>query len=94
MKGALRIVAIGIVVSASVAACATSQSRVPPGPPAWQSGYADGCNSGYVAAGHPYYRYTKDVARAQTDQTYNMGWQDGFNACKGSYDSTIRMMSR
>lgn len=85
-------VAAAILLAA--AACSTSQGNIPAGPPAWRSGYADGCNSGYVAAGHPYYQYTKDVTRAQSDQTYNMGWQDGFNACKGSYDSTIRMMSR
>ncbi len=78
-----------LTVTVSLAACSTGEN-VPQGPPAWREGFSAGCNSGYVAAGHPYYQYTKDVNRAQSDQTYNMGWQDGFNKCKGAYDSIGR----
>jgi hypothetical protein len=54
---------------------------------AWREGYADGCNRGYVAAGHPYYRYAKDVERGQIDALYAEGWRDGFQVCKSRYDA-------
>jgi len=75
------------IAIALVSACTTSGSQIPPGPKAWQDGYAQGCNSGFAAAGNPYYRYTKDVVRVQTDQTFAMGWQDGYNACNARYNA-------
>lgn len=56
-------------------------------PPEYKAGYGDGCDSGYVAAGHPYYRFAKDVVRFGNDALYKQGWEDGFSVCKGSYDS-------
>lgn len=59
-------------------------------PSGYQDGYRGGCNSGYVAAGHPYYRFTKDAGRFASDDMYRQGWQDGFATCKGKYDSLGR----
>lgn len=76
--------------------CVTSMQRVqevaPGMPRAFQEGYAAGCDSGYTAAGHPYYRYNKDLTRSRADQDYNDGWQAGYDACKSSYESTRRSM--
>jgi hypothetical protein len=50
-----------------------------------------GCDSGYVAAGHPYYRFSKDVTRYGNDNLYyKQGWDDGFSVCKGKYESVGR----
>lgn len=76
----------------SVSACATPMSQVPNGPVGYQQGYAEGCNSGNVAAGHPYYKFSKDVSRYGGDGEYKQGWDDGFAVCKGKYESIQRMM--
>lgn len=61
-------------------------------PPEYADGFKSGCDSGYVAAGHPYYRASKDVRRMLDDKAYAMGWNDGFAQCKGSYESTSRAL--
>lgn len=85
-----RIVAVAVMVVLS--GCATTMREVPQGPPTYQEGYAAGCNSGNVAAGHPYYRFTKDIQAYASDQLYKQGWDDGFQVCKGKYESVQRMM--
>lgn len=78
---------------ALIAGCA-AMNAPPPGvrdqPQPYIDGYTGGCNSGYVAAGHPYYRFTKDANRFDSDRLYRQGWQDGFATCKGKYDSLGR----
>ncbi len=44
-------------------------------PPAFKSGYADGCGS--VAGA-----MKKDAARFKADAQYAQGWRDGFDICK------------
>jgi hypothetical protein len=44
-------------------------------PPAFKSGYADGCSD---AAGTT----KKDLARFRADIQYAQGWRDGFDVCK------------
>lgn len=56
----------------------------------YSKGFRDGCSSGYVAAGHVYASFEKDLELFQTSETYKTGWQDGFNVCKGNYDNTQR----
>jgi hypothetical protein len=56
-------------------------------PPEYIDGYVDGCDSGYHAAGAPYYRFNKDLERFESDQLYNDGWKDGFNHCKKEHAS-------
>jgi hypothetical protein len=63
-------------------------------PDGYKQGYRDGCDSGNVAAGHPYYRFSKDVSRYSSDNFYKQGWDDGYGVCKGSYESIQRSMRR
>ena len=83
--------------SLAVSSCATksgsNQMRMTQGqPPEYADGFKSGCDSGYVAAGHPYYSASKDVRRMMDDKFYSMGWNDGFAQCKGSYESFGRAL--
>ncbi|HXV80809.1 MAG TPA: hypothetical protein VEG60_13100 [Candidatus Binatia bacterium] len=42
-------------------------------PVQYKEGYMAGCDSGYVGAGHPYYRFSKDVTRYGNDNLYKQG---------------------
>ena len=79
-----------IIVVIGFSGCAPKANEIPNGPKPYQEGFYDGCSSGYVAAGNPYYQYRKDVTRGNSDQYYKEGWTDGFNTCKGKYDSITR----
>jgi hypothetical protein len=72
-----------------VAGCATTQqlpstSSKPPAPnvnlagypPAFRSGYADGCGSVHSSA------RMRDEPRFKTDAMYAQGWRDGYDICK------------
>ena len=83
-----------IIAALALAACVTTDSEIPPGPAAFRAGYGDGCNSGLVAAGHPYYRFTKDTYRYDEDRLYRQGWNDGMTICKGEYDAIRNAMRR
>lgn len=77
-------------------ACATSLSNVNKRvganqPLPYKEGFAAGCDSGYVAAGHPYYKFNKNVNRFSEDAMYKQGWEDGYGVCKGSYESIQRL---
>lgn len=61
-------------------------------PPAYADGYGAGYGSGLAAAGNPYAQTTKDVDRYLSDAKYKTGWDDGFNAGKGSYEATGRAL--
>lgn len=61
-------------------------------PVEYADGYGDGYGSGLAAAGNPYAQTTKNVDRYINDQKYKTGWDDGFNAGKGSYESTSRAL--
>jgi hypothetical protein len=88
------LIAVALLIGA--AGCATTQERVDRQlagqPVAYREGYAAGCDSGYVAAGHPYYSFRKDLGRFNAEQLYSGGWNDGFQVCKGSYESIQRAM--
>ncbi len=45
-------------------------------PPAFQDGYADGCDSARRAIGK-----TRDDKRFEADSMYAAGWRDGFDIC-------------
>ena len=81
-----------IFAAIALSGCATDMQRVDREIGAGQplpnkDGYKSGCDSGYVAAGHPYYRFSKNVVRYNDDSLYKQGWDDGFSVCKGKYDS-------
>ena len=75
-----------------VAACASTMSDAPVGPAEYRQGYSAGCDSGYSAAGHVYYRFNKEPIRYETDRLYAQGWNDGFVVCKARHESTQRML--
>lgn len=87
---------IGLLVAATMIAfgCAPVNmvtDRYTQGQPfEYKNGFKDGCGSGYVAAGHPYAAFKKDVNRFSYDKIYAQGWNDGMAVCKGSYESTSR----
>jgi hypothetical protein len=86
-----------ILVAVALSGCATTMDNVDreigaSQPIAYKQGYSDGCDSGYVAAGHPYYRFKKDVNRYSSDSLYKQGWDDGFTVKKGQYDAIGRSM--
>ncbi len=92
MRRLIALIACGTLL---VAGCATTEQDaanvVGAGqPPAYRQGYAAGCDSGYVAAGHPYYQFRKDVTRFGADELYRTGWNDGFLTCKGQYEALRR----
>jgi hypothetical protein len=87
------------LVAVLLSGCATNMQQVDREigagqPPAYKDGYMGGCNSGYVAAGHPYYKFNKDVARYGSDNIYKQGWDDGFVVCKGKYDAIGQSLRR
>lgn len=82
-----------------ITSCATSMQAVDQTvgshqPPEYKDGFKDGCDSGYVAAGHPYYRFRKDISRFNGNGLYKQGWNDGFSVCKGKYDSHLSIINR
>jgi hypothetical protein len=51
----------------------------------YADGYMDGYSAGCHIAGHPFYRFTRDVDRYEQDQQYNKGWNDGFTIARCDY---------
>lgn len=70
----------------SLGACTTglvNPQIPPPGSPAFEEGYLDGCNSGFRDAGRDGYEqnYRKDVTRYGREPDYKQGWDQGHAAC-------------
>ena len=79
----------GIIFAAALlalSACSVTPAQSPPGPPNFQQGYADGCNSGYREAGHPYVSAARDWSAYQSDTLYKQGWEEGRQACFARYN--------
>lgn len=87
-------IALSVLAMVLISGCAIKmKSNVPAGAPdEYKIGFEDGCDSGYVSAGNPYYSYKKDVMRFQSDVLYKDGWTDGFNNCKSQYEHVGRMI--
>jgi DNA-binding transcriptional regulator of glucitol operon len=80
-----------ILLVTLLAACQSKNLREAQGqPPAYQDGYHQGCDSGYVAAGNDSYQFRKDVKRFAQENYYQQGWTDGYNSCKSKYESIRR----
>lgn len=67
------------------------QTVDPSGPPEYQLGWEDGCDSGMSAEGGWYYKmmfgFKKRVEMAASDQ-YKQGWNEGFTFCRFSLASS------
>jgi hypothetical protein len=55
----------------------------PPGSPAFEEGYLEGCDSGFASADRPGYTasWRKDEARYGGEPDYRRGWDAGLAAC-------------
>ena len=62
-----------------------------PGPPEYQLGWEDGCDTGLSAEGEWYYKvmygFKKRPEMAANDQ-YKQGWNEGFTYCRFSLDTS------
>lgn len=100
MKIRLRQVAAACAIfamSASVTACKTTGAGdVPPGPPDFQAGYSDGCDSGYGDAGRRGMEdvFVKDKVKFNNNQEYHEGWLQGYAACYQSEENQPMMGQR
>lgn len=90
----MRVTPLLLALAATACAAPPAHYAVPGTPAMYQRGMQEGCSSGYVAAGHPYYRWTKDVALHAHDNLYKQGWDDGFAKCKGQYEAIGRALQR
>jgi hypothetical protein len=75
-----------VAVVILLAACSVTVEQSPSGPLNFRQGYADGCNSGYKEAGHPYVVPARDWTAYQNDQLYKQGWDEGRQACFARYN--------
>lgn len=87
---------VAVIVITLLAGCANRayQQQVASQPPSYTNGYEEGCGSGYSAAGNPWYHFSKNVQRFGVDSMYAQGWTDGYNVCKGRYDSINQSYGR
>ncbi len=53
--------------------------------PEYVDGYMDGYKAGCNKIGHPFYRFTRDAQRFESDQQYKRGWEDGFTIARCDY---------
>lgn len=63
-------------------------------PPAYISGYNDGCSSGEASIGFSTSRYLKDSLRAEKERAYADGWDAGFHECKGQAEMIRNVTSK
>ncbi len=67
------------------------QTVAPAGPPEYQLGWEDGCDTGLSAEGSWDYKlmfgFKKRPEMAASDQ-YKQGWNEGFTYCRFSYAAT------
>lgn len=83
--------ALVLVLTACAGDMERATDRAPSRPTQqYHDGYAEGCDSGYAAAGHPYYRYRKNAVRFDSGTQYQQGWNDGFAKCKASDENPRR----
>jgi hypothetical protein len=79
----MRLIPIIVVAAILMAACTSPEPDQPEFnlagyPPAFQDGYADGCNSKSRSD------TIRDESRFKTDSIYATGWRDGFDLCSGN----------
>lgn len=84
-----------LALVAAAASCKTT-GGVPAGPPDFQAGYSDGCDSGYGDAGRRGMAdvFVKDEAQFDSDPRYKDGWQQGYAACYQSEENQPMMGQR
>ena len=78
----LGIISIGGLLVACASGLVNPQIP-PPGTPAFEEGYVDGCYSGFTDAGRDGYEqaYRKDTVRYAREPDYKKGWDQAYQAC-------------
>jgi hypothetical protein len=90
----MRTAPLALLLCGCISTSQMATNQVSHQPVAYQQGFKDGCDSGYAAAGHVYYRPAKNLSRWEADKLYTLGHNDGFAQCKGSYESIGRAVQR
>jgi len=87
---------IGIaVVSILLSGCASQQLEMSRFdlelqglPQPYIDAYLEGCNAGKSAAGNPDFKFSGNVGKFEQNETYSLGWANGFGACKSEYENS------
>ncbi len=79
------LVALLLFAGCSAVAMKPDMDSVKDQPLAYQDGYKDGCNSGFVAGGSLMHTFTRDTQRTLDDEQYNLGWKSGYRQCKSDF---------
>jgi hypothetical protein len=81
----LLLVVLSLCGACSKVLLQADMDRVKDQPPAFQHGYKDGCNSGFVAGGSIVHSFKRDSERLLEDDQYRLGWKDGYRQCKSDF---------
>ncbi len=76
---------IAVLALGVTGACSTPSFTMPPGPPEYRLGYADGCDAGYAYAGSPLASAGENAGPPPKDDPQRVGWLAGYERCKRSY---------
>lgn len=77
-----------LALAGALAGC-TGMS-VPPGTPAFQSGYKDGCRSAWANVGVRGYNDQVEDEKMKTNAEYQSGWGRGYGECFSVDQATTR----
>ena len=90
MKSHLAIISIAVLLSSCRPVYLNTID--PTGPPEYQLGWEDGCDTGLSAQGEWYYKmmygFKKRPEMASNDQ-YKQGWNEGFTYCRFSLATSM-----
>jgi hypothetical protein len=79
-----------MAAAAFVVSCKTTGAeKTPPGPPDFQAGYSDGCDSGFGDAGRRGMEdvWVKNGPMFNNNPQYHEGWLQGYAACYQSEEN-------
>jgi len=79
-----RFVVGGLVVSALLGGCYKPLDPVITSSPDYQSGYVDGCTTAQDRQNGFGSKITRVEALFESNESYAIGWKNGYNACGGT----------
>lgn len=82
-----------MIAAATLAACAPPRFASPPGANDYRQGWHEGCADGYAVAGSPFYEQKLDAAPAAPGESFESGWQSGYNHCNASFGRIQRVIN-
>lgn len=85
-----RLITVALVLALGACRPMWTLTVDPSGPPEYQLGWEDGCDTGMSAEGSYYYKlmygFKKRTELAANDQ-YKQGWNEGFTYCRFALDT-------